>query len=129
MNEQEMRKLFSHRLQSLLNEHELNQNDLSSILKVDKSTVGKWILQKSMPRMGIIQRLSDYFNIEKSYFLEENAEDSMPSSFHISANEKNFIRNYRHLNDEGQSKLSSYMDDLLALPKYTEKESKDGKAI
>lgn len=129
MNEQEMKTLFSQRLQLLLAEHELNQNDLSEILGVDKSTVGKWILQKSMPRMGIIQKLSDHFNIEKSFFLEEHIEDSLLPVFQVSANEKDFIKKYRGLNSEGKIKLASYLDDLLDLPKYTEKESKAGKAM
>ncbi|MGN8759291.1 helix-turn-helix domain-containing protein [Acidaminococcus fermentans] len=70
---EELRALFSNRLSALLNEHNINQNELAKILGVSESTVGKWMLMKSLPRMGIIQKLSDYFGVPKSYFLEESA--------------------------------------------------------
>lgn len=70
MSDIEIRHTFSIRLKKLLTEHELTQHQLSKILNVSESTVGKWILEKSLPRMGVIQKLSEYFNVPKSYFLE-----------------------------------------------------------
>ena len=57
----------------------INQVELSRIIGVSESTVGKWILCKSMPRMGIIQKLADHFHVGKSYFLEEAPKDSSPT--------------------------------------------------
>jgi len=71
MNDIDIRHTFSMRLKTLLSEHEMTQNQLSKILGVSESTVGKWILEKSLPRMGIIQKLSEHFNVPKSYFLEK----------------------------------------------------------
>lgn len=71
MNDIDIRHTFSVRLKTLLSEHEMTQNQLSKILGVSESTVGKWILEKSLPRMGVIQKLSEYFNVPKSYFLEK----------------------------------------------------------
>lgn len=68
-----MKKLFSQRLVSIMQENNINQVELSKILGVSESTVGKWILCKAIPRMGVIQKLSDYFHVGKSYFLEEDA--------------------------------------------------------
>ena len=56
-----------------MQENNINQVELSKILGVSESTVGKWILCKAIPRMGVIQKLSDYFHVGKSYFLEEDA--------------------------------------------------------
>ena len=68
------RALFSRRLSALLNEHDMNQNELAKLLNVSESTVGKWVLGKSMPRtMGIIQQIADRFNVGKSYLLEETS--------------------------------------------------------
>ena len=72
---EELKALFSSRLSALLNEQNINQAELAKILGVSESTVGKWMLMKSLPRMGIIQKLSDYFGVPKSYFLEEAAEN------------------------------------------------------
>lgn len=66
------RLVISKRIQQVLDKHDMTQSDLAKILDVSESTVGKWILMKSIPRMGIIQKLSDYFNVPKSYFLEES---------------------------------------------------------
>lgn len=66
------RLVISKRIQRILDKHDMTQSDLAKILDVSKSTVGKWILMKSIPRMGVIQKLSDYFNVPKSYFLEES---------------------------------------------------------
>ena len=68
-----MKRLFSQRLVGVMQENNINQVELSKILGVSESTVGKWILCKAIPRMGVIQKLSDYFHVGKSYFLEEDA--------------------------------------------------------
>lgn len=85
MNDIDIRHTFSMRLKTLLSEHEMNQNQLSKILGVSESTVGKWILEKSLPRMGIIQKLSEHFNVPKSYFLEkqENPAKAMTKGVRI----------------------------------------------
>lgn len=67
------RLIISKRIQEVLDKNDMTQSDLAKILSVSESTVGKWILMKSIPRMGIIQKLSDYFNVPKSYFLEESS--------------------------------------------------------
>lgn len=79
LSQEEMRKLFSKRLSEMMQRENINQVELSRIIGVSESTVGKWILCKSMPRMGIIQKLADHFHVGKSYFLEEAPKDSSPA--------------------------------------------------
>lgn len=79
LSQEEMRKLFSKRLSEMMQRENINQVELSRIIGVSESTVGKWILCKSMPRMGIIQKLADHFHVGKSYFLEEAPKDSSPT--------------------------------------------------
>ena len=78
-----IKRLFSKRLKTLMKERGIQQNELAKILNVSESTVGKWILLKAIPRMGIIQKIADYFGVGKSYLLEEAAEkvDFIPSDF------------------------------------------------
>lgn len=78
LSQEEMRKLFSKRLSEMMQRENINQVELSRIIGVSESTVGKWILCKSMPRMGIIQKLADHFHVGKSYFLEEAPKDKAP---------------------------------------------------
>ena len=79
INEAEMRKLFSERLGTLIREKGIQQNHLADILGVSESTVGKWLLEKAMPRMGAIQKLADYFGVSKSYFLEKKDDAEKPA--------------------------------------------------
>ena len=76
--EEDVKKLFSERLVLLMRERNINQAELAEILKVSESTVGKWVLRKALPRMGVIQKIADYFNVGKSYLLEVDT----PSYYH-----------------------------------------------
>ena len=65
-------EIFAKKLRGLLDENKINQSELADMLQVSESTVGKWLLKKALPRMGIIEKLSSIFNCPKSYLLEEN---------------------------------------------------------
>lgn len=71
--EDDIKKLFSIRLSKLMNERDINQREIAQAVGVSESTVGKWLLLKAIPRMGVIQKLADYFNVGKSYFLEDES--------------------------------------------------------
>lgn len=68
----EMKEVISKNIKKLLKEYDINQNELAKIADVSESTVGKWVLKKSTPRMGAVQKIADYFGLPKSYILEEN---------------------------------------------------------
>lgn len=63
-------KIISDNLKRLMEEHEISNIELSEKIGVSQSTVGKWLLQKSVPRMGAIEKLANYFNVNKSDILE-----------------------------------------------------------
>lgn len=108
INEKAMRKLFSERLGVLIQEKGIQQNNLADILGVSESTVGKWLLEKAMPRMGAIQKLADYFGVSKSYFLEEekeNAETGGASAPAIDLDEAAVLSQYRRLSPEGKEEI------------------------
>ena len=119
------RALFSNRLSMLLNEHNMKQNELALLLGVSESTVGKWILGKSMPRtMGLVQKIADYFGVGKSYLLEPNALSPAPTKEPLSAHEKAMVNAYHKAPDNIQNvvnvALNSYSDEDL--PTLAEKE-------
>lgn len=76
ITEADLRALFSERLSAIMKQQGVTQAELARTLEVSESTVGKWILKKSLPRMGIIQRIADYFGVRKSYFLEFDLEST-----------------------------------------------------
>lgn len=73
----DIESVVSENIQKILTEFNLNQNELAKIAGVSESTVGKWVLKKSTPRMGAIEKISDHFNLPKSYILEEDKSDKM----------------------------------------------------
>lgn len=75
MSNEEIEKLkviFSKRLKELIDANHVNQVELATMLGVSESTVGKWILMKTYPRMGIVEKLSVIFNVPKNYFFDED---------------------------------------------------------
>jgi hypothetical protein len=69
-------EIISENLQYYMDKFSINNKELSEIVGVSESTVGKWILKKATPRMGVIEKLADYFNIQKSNLLEEKKEEN-----------------------------------------------------
>ncbi len=115
INEKAMRKLFSERLGALIREKGIQQNNLADILGVSESTVGKWLLEKAMPRMGAIQKLADYFGVSKSYFLEKddtekkNGEAGAGGDGAANADEASVLSQYRRLSPEGKQYIHAQL--------------------
>lgn len=72
MSKKNTSKIMSKNLKKLMLNKNLSNVELSKAIGVSASTVGKWILEKSMPRMSTIEKLADFFGISKSELLEEN---------------------------------------------------------
>lgn len=78
MSDTQIRKNISENLKYYMKQNNLNNRELADILNVSESTVGKWLLEKTVPRMGVIEQLARYFNIDKSDLIEKkiiNLED------------------------------------------------------
>lgn len=88
MLETEIRAIFSRNLKKYMESHDLNNVELSRIVGVSESTVGKWLLKKSLPRMGVVEQLANYFKINKSDLLEDkdsagsNSNDADENYYH-----------------------------------------------
>lgn len=67
---------ISNNLSYYMEQNNVNNKELASILNVSESTVGKWILKKSTPRMGVIEKIANYFNIEKSDLIEDRSKNT-----------------------------------------------------
>lgn len=83
MNDYEIRDNISKNLKRYMKEKDINNKELANILNVSESTVGKWLLKKSIPRMGIIEQISNYFNIEKSELLENKRQQQIADNIEL----------------------------------------------
>lgn len=120
------RALFSQRLGILLNEHDMKQNELAALLGVSESTVGKWMLGKSMPRtMGLVQKIADHFGVGKSYLLE--SDPAPKKEIALSQHDRRMVEAYHRASDKDKYTvdmvLNEYSDDDL--PALAEKEKEE----
>lgn len=100
-------KTFSEKLSLLMKQRQINQVELSMALGLNRSTVNKWIAQKAFPRLSIIDKICEYFEVERSMLLDGRVSLSIKNIEYIE-----FV--YHILTDEGKEKLDQYIDDLLA---------------
>lgn len=73
MSEAESKAIFQSRFNELLSRHHVAQKEIALICHVSTSTVSTWSKGINMPRMDKIERLAEFFDVPKSYFIEENA--------------------------------------------------------
>lgn len=124
IDDYKIRKNISTNLKYYMETHNINNKELSNILGVSESTVGKWLLMKSTPRMGVIEKMANYFQIKKSDLLENKSKNNTESKENDSQETLNtpeelrILDPYRKLNTEGKEKAVSYTWDLVDSNKY-----------
>ena len=59
-------------IKQLRERHGLSQKQLADIAGVTDKAVSTWELGKKTPRMGVVERMSDHFNIPKSRILDDH---------------------------------------------------------
>lgn len=70
MNDTEQKKIFAQNLKRLLDERKLNQNEVAKAINVSPQTFNTWCQEIALPRMGKIEKLSNYFGVKKSALIE-----------------------------------------------------------
>ena len=73
MSDELQKRIFSENLKRLMEEQNLTQADVAKSIGVSPQTFNTWVRGIALPRMGKIQRLADYFRVDKSDLLEETA--------------------------------------------------------
>lgn len=81
MSEDIQKKIFSANLKSLLAKHSKSQLEAANAIGVSPQTFNTWAQGVAIPRMGKLQKLADYFGINKSDLLEEHSDDAEDSYY------------------------------------------------
>lgn len=76
MTEDRQRQIFSNNLRRLIDVSGKTQKDIADAIGVSQQIMNVWARGKAIPRMGKIQRLADYFGVEKSDLIDEKNETS-----------------------------------------------------
>lgn len=69
------KKVFSKNLRKYMDSSGKTQKELAEIVGVTAPTFNEWIKGKKFPRIDKVQKLADYFGIQKSDLIEEKLTD------------------------------------------------------
>lgn len=76
MADEELRKIFTRRLNYYMTLNNFNQADLARYMKVSTATAAKWCTGQTMPRIDKIQSICNWLGVEKADLLDaEEKED------------------------------------------------------
>lgn len=100
--------IFASNLNQLLSIHQKQQNEVAKAINVPVTTFNAWCNGQSLPRMGNVQKLADYFNVKKSYLIEKH--DSFSDDISLNEFEKNVVLKYRKLDSYSQKAVNSLID-------------------
>ena len=117
MTELEQKRIFSTNLCALLSARQLTQREVADSIGVSAQTFNTWCRGVAIPRMDKIQRLADYFHVEKSILIDPS-DLSSPSFSRLTTLEMSLLSNFRQLNDEGQELILKTAVGLVASGQY-----------
>lgn len=114
---------FSSNLRYLRKERGMSQEDLADKLGYKSfTTIQKWETGVSEPSVSTVKIIAGIFGVTMDQMINGNLYDVSPSSspapLQLSDQEEHLVITYRQLNDDGQSKLLEYGDDLVASGRY-----------
>ena len=72
MTDEKQKLLFSSNLSRLIEERNLKQAEIAEYIGVSPQTFNTWVKGIAFPRMGKVQKIADFFNVPKSYLIEEH---------------------------------------------------------
>lgn len=110
------KSLFAYRLKHLLHTRQKTRREVAAYVGVQESTIGRWALKKGMPRyIEQIEKLAEYFNVSKSYFLEENYGNTGVSQMLVAATfrERSLLMAYRAAPEEGKQKIEEVASQYI----------------
>ncbi len=74
MTDIDQKKIFSKNLNYFLSQKNKTQKEVADAISVSPQTFNTWCQGIALPRMGKVQKLADYFHIEKSDLIDERNE-------------------------------------------------------
>ena len=82
MSENEQKIIFSRNLLKLLSAQNKTQKEVADAIGVSPQTFNTWCQGIALPRMGKVQKLADYFGVNKSDLIEEK-EDTADETYYF----------------------------------------------
>lgn len=80
MTDEQQKRIFASNLTRYVNNSGRQQKDIASALGFNQKTFNGWCKALSMPTMGKVQAIADYFGIQKTDLLDEHVYNNAPTS-------------------------------------------------
>lgn len=92
-NQEEMqRAIFSKNLGRILSKFGKKQKEVADAIGESQQAMNAWARGKSIPRMSKVQKLADYFGVQKSVFFTENSETARSNTSITTPANSKFVR-------------------------------------
>jgi transcriptional regulator with XRE-family HTH domain len=120
-HEQKINQIIAENITKLLRLKNRTQLELAEYLGVTQATVSNWCTGVKMPRMDKIDKICEFFSVNRSELMTEKTSSSVKLDCDyclIDENEIHLIDAYRSLNVAGKDRLCEYAEDLCGMDKY-----------
>ncbi len=113
---------ISENIKMLREQYKLSQKELGQIAGVSDKAVSTWEKGIKEPRMGAIQKIADYFGIQKSNIIEDNGlreklvsahSAPTPAPITLTQQEQNLLNKYRKLTQPHKSTIDDQIEFML----------------
>lgn len=113
MTDDEQKKIFARNLNTYISLNQKQQKEVAEAIGEKPTTLNMWCSGKSLPNVGKIQKLADYFRIGKTDLTDEKGDSDADMEFtdaivKISRNDKRFAKII-----VGYNKLPTDKKDLI----------------
>lgn len=94
----------------------LTQVELAKKLEIGKSTLAMYETDKREPNVLMIKKISKTLNVSADELIGIDLTESKTTS--INEDEQKLLDDYQLLNEEGQERAKTYIEDLVATGRY-----------
>ncbi len=121
MTDDEQKKIFAKNLNKYISLNQKQQKEVADDLGINPTTLNMWCNGNSMPNVGKIQKLADYFRIGKSDLTDEKKETDIDMEFtdmimKIALNDKRFsqiVINYYKLPTDKKDLICDFFEKFI----------------
>lgn len=101
----------------------MTQTQLAEKIGVTKGAIGNYETDANSPKASMMYKIFEALQCDANYLYQDDMFDA--ASVMLPKDEREMLRLYNQLNQEGKEKLADYADDLVRSGKYI-KNSSDG---
>lgn len=99
----------------------MTQTQLAEKIGVTKGAIGNYETDANSPKASMMYKIFEVLQCDANYLYQDDMFDA--ASVMLPEDEREMLRLYKQLNQEGKEKLADYADDLVRSGKYIKNSS------